>query len=31
MTRWVADPEGPHEVAVSLDSSAFFDRYFSVF
>jgi purine nucleosidase len=31
MTRWAADPQGPHEVAVQVESAAFFEQYFSVF
>jgi len=31
MTRWTADPEGPHEVAVRIDPARFFDHYFSFF
>jgi len=31
MTRWTADPAGPHEVALTVDNEAFFNHYFSVF
>ena len=31
LTHWKADPEGPHEIALTVNSDRFFEKYFSVF
>jgi inosine-uridine nucleoside N-ribohydrolase len=31
LTHWKAQPEGPHEVALTVNSQRFFEHYFSVF
>jgi purine nucleosidase len=30
MTRWSKDANGPHEIAVAVDTQRFFERYFEV-
>jgi purine nucleosidase len=31
MTHWTPSPDGPHEVALSVDADRFFEQFFSVF
>jgi len=31
LTEWTADPKGPHEIGITVDSDRFFESYFDVF
>ena len=31
LTEWTADPKGPHEIGITVDSDRFFDSYFDVY